>query len=128
MPGSSFDSHQVDVFGVAMGTTTDYQTIRGVKGVDEPCLRGFERSFDKLDIVVGYGRDGKIRKIITRNPQNSLFGVHPGEALTPALVRIHDAGFIEDGTPCRFNREGYVLTILNDGNGRLFGMILEASE
>ena len=37
---SSIDFAQLDVYGVAMHSSTDYREINGVKGVDEPCLRG----------------------------------------------------------------------------------------
>jgi len=123
---SSLAPGQVNVYGVALDSSTDYREIRGVRGIDEPCLRGFDRSFDELDIVIGYGRDGKIRKITTRNPQNSLFGVHPGETVASALVKIRGAGFVENGSPHHFRKEDLAVTMLVDGAGRMFGMTLEA--
>ena len=116
---------QLDVFGVIMYSSTDHREINGVRGTDEPCLRGHERSFDNLDIVIGYGRDGKIRKVNSRNPQNSMFGVHPGESVETALVKIREAGFLENGSPYRFKKDELELTMLVDGNGRIFGMTLE---
>lgn len=55
--------NQVDVFGVQLFSDTDYREINGIKAEEEPCLSGYERIFDALDIVVGYGFNGKIRKI-----------------------------------------------------------------
>jgi hypothetical protein len=122
---SNITSSQLDVFGIAMDSSTDYREISGVKGIDEPCLRGYERSFDSLDIVIGYGRDGKIRKVTTRNSQNSMFGVHPGEEVATAMVKIHGAGFVENSSPYHFKKEELALTIFIDGSGRLFGMTIE---
>lgn len=122
---STLDSRQIDVFGVVLYSSSDYQSIGGVKGVDEPCLRGYDRSFDALDIVIGYNRDGKIRKITTRNSQNSIFGVHPGEAVDTAMVKIRGAGFVEDGSAYHFRKDSLELSVLIDSSGRLFGLTLE---
>jgi hypothetical protein len=54
-----------------------------------------------------------------------MFGVHPGDAAASALVKIRAAGFVESGSRYRFRKEELALTILVDGNGRLFGMTLE---
>lgn len=118
---------QIDLFGVALHSSVDYREIMGVRGNDEPCLRGFERTFEPLEIVLGYGRDGRIRKITTRNPQTSIFGVHPGEAVDSALIKVRGAGFVETDSPYRFRRGDLGLALLVDGNGRAFGLTLEVS-
>ena len=123
----SIDPGQLDVFGVAMYSSVDHKEIRGIAGVDEPCLRGCDRSFDALDIVIGYGRDGKVRKIGTRNPQTSMFGVHPGDTVASARGMIRNAGFAETGEPNRFRKGDLVLTILADGP-TLFGLVLESMD
>ena len=125
---SGIDPGRLDVFGVAMYSPTDYREIGGVKGADEPCLRGYERSFDALEIVIGYGRDGKVRKIGSRNPQTSMFGVHPGDTIASARGMIRNAGFSETGEPNRFRKGDLVLTILADGPDRLFGLVLESTD
>ena len=122
---NSRDPALVDVFGVVFLSETDYRQIRGVRGVDEPCLRGFDRSFDELDVVIGYDREGRVRKITTRNPQTSLFGVHPGDTAASAVAAIRGAGFAEDGTSSRFRNGGLALTVRADPSGRLSGMTLE---
>lgn len=122
---SSLNPRQVDVFGVAFAADTDYRELRGIKGVDEPCLRGFDRSFDDLDVVIGYDRKGRVRKITTRNPQTSLFGVHPGDTAASAAAALRVAGFVDDGTPSRFRNGGVALTVRADPAGRISGMTLE---
>src|SRR5512138_298330 len=72
---------EVNVFGVQLLSETDYKEINGFVAAEEPCLRGYERSFDALDVTVGYGFNKKIRKISTRNPGTTLFGVSPGMSL-----------------------------------------------
>jgi hypothetical protein len=125
---NGIDPGRLDVFGVAMYSPTDYREIGGVRGTDEPCLRGYERSFDSLDVVIGYGRDGKVRKIGTRNPQTSMFEVHPGDTVASARDKIRGAGFSETGEPNRFRKRDLVLTILANGPDRLFGLVLESTD
>ncbi|MBK5275935.1 MAG: hypothetical protein JJE30_12900 [Desulfuromonadales bacterium] len=114
-----------DVFGIELYSATDYREIKGVKGTDEPCLKGFERSFDALGISIGYGFDGKIRKITTRNPETTLFGVHPGTQAKDAGRTLLQAGLTDSGTPGRYTGDGLTLTLLVDGSGRAFGITVE---
>ena len=46
---------QINVFGVKLLSTVDYQQINGVTATEEPCLRGYDRNLDALNIIVGYG-------------------------------------------------------------------------
>lgn len=126
MTGSAVKPEQLDVFGIVFDSSIDYREINGIKGTDEPCLRGVERTFDILEIVIAYGHDGQIRKITTRNPQNSMFGIHPGDPPAVAVTRLSGAGFVEE-SPYHFKKDGLLLTILVDDTGRLFGMTLEAT-
>jgi hypothetical protein len=115
--GSGIAPQHLDVFGVRMFSKTDYREINGVKGVDEPCLRGYERTFDALDIVIGYGKDGAVRKITIRNPKNSLFGIHPGDNVSRMQEAITTMGFVNDGRPYRFNKGNVSLTVRSDATG-----------
>ena len=125
--GTMLAPGQIDVFGVALHSATDYREINGVSGSDEPCLRGYERSFEPLDIVLGYGRDGKIRKITTRNRQNSMFGVRIGDVAETARANVRAAGFAENGAPDRFSKDDLTLTFLVDNSGKVFGLTLEVT-
>lgn len=116
---------QVNVFGVELFSNVDYREINGVVATEEPCLRGYERSFDALDLIIGYGFDKKIRKINTRNPQTSLFGVRPGMPFEEGKLKILQAGFAESGSPYTFRAGRYSLTLLVDGNQKIFGVTVE---
>lgn len=117
---------QIDVFGVELFSDVDYREINGVKATEEPCLRGYERSFDALDIIIGYGFDKKIRKITTRNVSTSLFGIKLGMAFEEGKKKILQAGFKEYDQPFMFRADGYSLTFLVDGNSKIFGLKLES--
>lgn len=120
--------NQVDVFGVQLFSDTDYREINGIKAEEEPCLRGYERTFDALDIVVGYGFNGKIRKITTRNVSTSMFGVQPGMTLGKGRKKILETGFSETTTPHTFRLGRHSLTFLVDDKDTIFGLKLQAIE
>jgi hypothetical protein len=117
---------QINVFGVALFSSVDYKEVNGVLATEEPCLKGYDRSFDALDITIGYGFDKRIRKIVTRNPGTSIFGVSPGMSLGEGKQKILQAGFIESGKRSTFTADRYSLTLLVDGNQKIFGVIVES--
>ena len=119
---------QVDVFGVQLYSGKDYREINGVRAEEEPCLRGYVRTFDSLDIVVGYGFDGKVRKITTRNAGTAMFGVRPGMPLAEGKTRVLREGFRETASPFTFDLDRYSLTFLIKEKDTIFGLTLQAAE
>lgn len=119
---------QIDVFGVRFSSTIDYQEINGVKAVEEPCLKGYERIFDALDIIVGYNFDGRVRKITTRNPRTSMFGIKPGMTFGEGKEKILKSGFVEYTPLFKFRFNGLFLTLLVDDKDRIFGLKLESQD
>jgi hypothetical protein len=117
---------QVDVFGVQLFSDTDYREINGVKAEEEPCLRGYERTFDALDIVIGYGFNGKVRKITTRNIATAMFGIHPGMTFDEGRKKILLTGFSESTSPFTFRSNRYSLTFLVDDKSTIFGLTLQS--
>jgi hypothetical protein len=117
---------QVSVFGIELFSDVDYKEINGVLATEEPCLRGYERSFDALDVIIGYGFDKRIRKITTRNPSNSLFGIHPGMPFAEGKQKILQVGFREWSSPYKFKTNRYSITFLVDNNDKIFGITLES--
>ena len=95
----------INVFGVELFSNVDYKEINGVVATEEPCLRGYERSFDALDLIIGYGFDKKIRKINTRNPNTSLLGVSPGMPFEEGKQKILQAGFVASNSPFIFKAD-----------------------
>ena len=118
-------SRQIQVFGIEIYSGIDYQEIRGARATEEPCLKGYERSFDPLDITIGYGFDKRIRKITTRNPGTSLFGIAPGTPVEDAGRLARQAGLSEI-SPYIYQGQDIRLTLLVDGKGTMFGVTVEA--
>lgn len=117
---------QIDVFGVQLFSDVDYKKINGVVATEEPCLRGYDRSFDALDLTIGYGFDNKIRKITTRNVNTIMFGVKPGMTYEEGKQIILQAGFSEHAPPFTFKANKYSLTFLVDSGNKIFGLTLES--
>lgn len=117
------DAH-FNVFGIELNSSVDYRKINNEVATEEPCLRGYERNFDTSGITVGYGFDGKIRKISTQNPATSLFGIRPGMSADQGKRLAHQAGFVEVSA-CKYRLKEISLTLLVDAKGRLFGVTVE---
>jgi hypothetical protein len=117
---------QIDVLGVQLYSDVNYKEINGVTASEEPCLRGYELSFDALDVTIGYGFNHKIRKITTRNRSTGMFEIKPGMIFGDGKKRILEAGFQEYVPPFTFRANGYLLTFLVDGNNTIFGLTLES--
>jgi hypothetical protein len=126
--GNSVLAKQVDVFGAIPFSNIDFTEINGVKAVEEPCIRGYERIFDALDITIGYGFNRRIRKIVTLNPVTSMFGVHIGMTIDESREKLHKTGFIESGKPNSFRNDNYYLTLLTGSKDRVSGLRLEIME
>ena len=103
---------QVNVFGVKLYSDIDYKKINGVVATEEPCIRGYERSFEDLDVIIGYGFDHKIRRIVTRSPSTSMFGIKPGMNFGDGKIKILQSGFNEYAPPFTFSANGYISTFL----------------
>lgn len=117
------DAH-FNVFGVELNSSADYRKINNEVATEEPCLRGYERNFEKNGITVGYGSDGRIRKILTRNPTTSLFGISPGMAADEGKRLARQAGFMEVSA-YKYRQKEISLTLLVDGKGSVFGVKVE---
>jgi hypothetical protein len=121
-------NRQIKVFDLALFSANDDKSIRGIVPKKEPCLKGFDYSYDPLDITVGYGTDDRIRKITTRNKETSMFDIRVGDPFPKGKALILQAGFSEGDTPYKFLKAGFLFTLLVDDRDRVFGMTLEALE
>jgi hypothetical protein len=117
--------NQTHVFGIELYSATDYREINGVKAVEEPCLRGYERIFDPLDITIGYGFNRKIRKITTMNSKTSLFGITPGMPAEEGRRLARQSGLTEV-SPVRYRSDDLSLFLHIDAKGNVSGVTLES--
>lgn len=119
---------QIHVFGAEFGSEGTPRELRGVAATEEPCLKGHERIFDTQAVSIGYGHNGKIRKITTRNPGTSMFGIRPGDDLVASRTKARAAGFSETVTANRYKNDSCSLALLAGEDGRVFGMTVELQD
>jgi hypothetical protein len=117
----------MQVFGIELYSGTDYREINGVKATEEPCLKGYERIFDPLDITVGYGFNRKIRKITTMNSKTSIFGITPGMPADEGRRLARQSGLTEV-SPARYRSDDLSLFLHVDDKGNVFGVTVETIE
>lgn len=116
---------QIQVFGIALYSGVDYREINGDNATEEPCLQGYERSFDRLNLSIGYGHDKKIRRISSRNPATSIFGIAPGMTEKEARLLALQAG-LKEISPFTYRGDRINTSILVDSNGAVFGIAIES--
>ena len=121
-------NRHVDVFGVELLSRVDHRELAGVAAAREPCMLGYEYEFAALDVTLGYTHDGTLRAITTRNGENALFGVRPGDRRADATRRLEGLGFRPDAMPDTYRGNGLVVTLLPDASGTLFGVRVEVAE
>ncbi|MBJ6723108.1 hypothetical protein [Geomesophilobacter sediminis] len=105
-----------------------FERLQGAKGSDEPCLRGFERSFEPVEVTIGYGKSGRIRKIVTRNHATAIFGIRPGMTAAEGKKLALGEGLKETGTADTYRGDGFLVTLLVDRTGAVFGVVVEATD
>jgi hypothetical protein len=118
-------ARQIQVFGIELNSTQDYRELRGIVATEEPCLKGYERNFENIDLIIGYGFNRKIRKITTRNRNTSVFGISPGSTLEDGKKRATQAGLLEDVRANRYQGVGISVDLLVDEKGEIFGVTVE---
>jgi hypothetical protein len=124
-PGVKAANEGLLVFGAQLGATGIPAGLAGVPGEESPCLKGRDFSYEARDVLVGYTHGGSIRKVVTRNPASSVYGIHPGDAFATAEANLLAAGFRETGTKHRYGNECCLVTLSVDGAGRVFNLLLE---
>ena len=118
---------QTRVFGIQLHSDRDFREINGVAGVEEPCLHGYERTFDALDITISYGFNRRIRKITTMNRATDIFSITPGMTAAEGATLARRTGLTEV-SPVRFRNDEVSLFLHTDEKGKVFGITLEAVE
>ena len=113
------------VFGAKLGSAGIPDGLAGVPAEETPCLKGRDLSYEARDVLIGYGHNGKIRKVMTRNPATSIYGIRPGDEFAAVEEKVMAAGFRETGTTHRYSGGCCLLTLFVDEAGRVFGLILE---
>jgi hypothetical protein len=118
-------NREINVFGIGLFVAQNYGEIKGVAPVKEPCMKGYEYFYEPLDISIGYGTKGYVRKITTRNRETSMFSIRVGDSFAEGKEKIAKAGFKKGDTPYRFVSKWCSLTFLVNEKQEIFGLSVE---
>jgi hypothetical protein len=119
-------NRRIRVFDARLRSADGIRAPEAPAATDEPCINGFERRYEALDVSLGYGFDGKVRRISTGNRATSVFGISPGDSGTEGKAKLVSAGFAPIGEGSRFGNGGIRVTLLADANGTIFSIAVEA--
>ena len=115
----------IDVFGVELSSRINHMVLEGVAAEREPCILGYEYLFDSLDVTIGYTHKGVVRSIKTRNENNSIVGIHPGDSLGDAKKQLAKHGFQPGEKADTFRDLQLMITLFPNENEILFGVMAE---
>jgi hypothetical protein len=114
------------VFGVELYSRIDHQVLEGEASEREPCILGYEYSFEQLDVTIGYTHEGVVRLIKTRNAGTSIFGVRPGITLAESKMHLEGCGFRAGEASNTFRQGHLMITLLANEHDMVFGVVAEA--
>lgn len=119
---------QINVFGVQiyMDELKVHEAI-GTKGEKAMCIYGYEYVYDDKLINIGFNSDTeKVRRVTTKNPDTSIYGVVPGIELEEAFEILNSHGFEKsEGSEVMFYKENIRITLISMKNTHADGVILE---
>lgn len=133
--GSSTDSFivkevnpSIDVFGIKLNMPeSKVHESAGSKGEKAMCIYGYEYDYaDKL-INIGFKSDkGTVRRITTKNPDTSIYGIKPGTELANANAQISATGFVkDDSSNYKFHKDNIIITIISMKDTYADGITIE---
>ena len=118
----------IDVFGIKLNVPeSEVHKLAGSKSEKSMCINGYEYDYTDKLINMGFDIDrGKVRRVTTKNPSTSIFGITPGMDLTGAYAHVKDSGFIKDSSSeFKFNKKNIILTIISMKGVKADGITIE---
>ncbi|WP_161821969.1 hypothetical protein [Sporotomaculum syntrophicum] len=106
----------IDVLGIKLNMPeAQVHELAASQGKKDMCINGYEYNYaDKL-INIGFdANQGKVRRITTKNPDTSIFGIKPGVDLATANAQLEKYSFSkEQASEFKFHKENVMLTIIS---------------
>lgn len=119
---------KIDVLGVKldMAESKVHESI-GAKGEKAMCIYGYEYGYEDKLINIGFNSEtGRVRRITTKNPETSIYGIKPGTELEQANKTIDLNGFKkDDSSKYRFYKENIILSIISMKGTHANGITIE---
>lgn len=122
---------KIDVMGIQLRMPEkQVHELAGSKGEKAMCINGYEYQYADSLINIGFTIDeSKVRRVTTKNPDTSIFGIKPEtELTTDTAALLEQAGFTKDSASnFKFYKENVMLTIISLHGDRVDGVAIELS-
>lgn len=116
----------IDVFAVKM--LMDEKSVHeaiGAEGEKAMCVYGYEYDYSDKLINIGFNSDAKlVRRVSSKNPETSIYGIKPGMELTKAYKIITSNGFKKD-SKYKFSKDNVILSITSMKGTNADGIAIE---
>jgi len=119
---------KIDVLGIKLGMTEDEVfKLAGTNGEKALCTQGYEYSYEDKKLNIGFNSETKtVRRVTTKNPETSIFGIKPGMTAEEAFAKAAEGGFTKDANSnVKFHRENITLTVISMDGTLADGVIIE---
>ena len=118
----------INVLGIKLDMAeAKVHELTGVQGEKAMCIYGYEYEYaDKL-INVGFKSDkGTVRRVTTKNPDTSIYGIKPGTELAEAYSKINANGFTRDDiSKYKFYKDNIIFSIISMKGTNADGISIE---
>jgi len=119
---------QINVFNVQiyMDESDVHKTIP-TKGEKAMCIYGYEYEYEQSRINIGFNSETeKVRRVTTKNPDTSIYGIVPGTDLEEVYKIIDSHGFSKsESSKYIFYKENMRLTLISMKGSHADGVIVE---
>lgn len=119
---------KIDVMGIKLYMAEDeFHKAVGVQGEKAMCVNGYEYEYSDKKLNIGFNIDtNEVRRITTKNPKTSIYGLNPGISLDKAYKLIESEGFEKYGDDkYRFRKENIILSIISMKGSDADGIVME---
>jgi len=121
---------QIDVFGVKlMMDEAKVNDLLGTNGEKAMCVYGYEYDYADKEINIGYNAESsQVRRITSKNPETSIYGVKPGAKLAEAKKVLSANGFKKSAnSKYKFSKENVNFSIISMKGTKADGLTIEIS-
>ncbi|TJX12942.1 hypothetical protein E9840_11435 [Tissierella creatinini] len=119
---------QIDVYGVQIYMPEEeVHKLIPTEGEEAQCIYGYEYQYEESLVNIGFNSDTKeVRRVSTKNPDTSIYGVVPGMELEEAYTIIDSHGFTKSETSeDMFYKENIRMTLISMKGTLADGIIVE---
>jgi len=119
---------QIEVFGVKlMMDEAKVNELLGSKGEKAMCVYGYEYDYTDDGINIGYSsKSNQVRRITSKNPETSIYGIKPGMELAKAYKTLSANGFKESNeSKYVYSKENIIFSIISMKSTNADGLTIE---